>query len=59
LRGVFKGLNSPFSEILNKNTKPDKVSVHQLKITFEPLNFVRKAFLSVGKKTLVAKDLPT
>ena len=38
------------SEILNSNTKRDRVSVHQLKITFERLNFARKIFLICRKR---------
>ena len=50
LRHVSKGLQlSKFSEILNSNAKPDKLSNHLLKITFQRLNSVRKSFLNCLK----------
>jgi hypothetical protein len=61
LREILKGLNSTnFFEILNSNTKFGKDSVHQLKIAFKRLNFVRKTFLicweNCPPKTLPSLD---
>ena len=43
---VLSGLNSiKFLEILNSNKTTNIFSTYQLKITFKPLNFVRKPFL--------------
>ena len=49
-RDVLTGLNSiKFLEILNSNKTPNIFSTYQLKITFKPLNFVRKPFLMCFK----------
>ena len=50
LHDVLNGLNSiKFLEILNSNKKPNIFCTYQLKITFKPLNFVRKPFLMCFK----------
>ena len=47
---VLSGLNSiKFLEILNSNKTPNIFSTYQFKITFKPLNFVRKPFLMCFK----------
>ena len=48
---VLSGLNSiKFLEILNSNKTSNTFSTYQIKITFKPLNFVRKSFLTCFKK---------
>ena len=52
LHDVLNGLNSiKFLEILNSNKKPNIFCTYQLKITFKPLNFVRKPFFNVFQNT--------
>ena len=47
---VLNGLNSiKFLEILNSNKTFNIFSTYQLKVTFKPLNFVRKSFLMCFK----------